>query len=146
MIVAAMIDHEGIEGRFTHMTKGWMAQVVRQTDRFGEIFVTAQSARQGPADLCNLDAVGQAIAIMVTLGIDKDLSLVFQAPESCRMNNTVAVALVDGAIIMFILRIHATTALAAAHGIGREKLLFPCFQHLTCHHHLQCSFVLEGND
>ena len=42
--------------------------------------------------------MGQAISIVVALGVDKDLGLVLEAPKGARMNDAVAVALKDRAV------------------------------------------------
>ena len=52
-----------------------------------------QRARDHPADLRDLEAVGQADAEMVAVGRDEDLGLAGEAAEGDRMDDPVAVAL-----------------------------------------------------
>ena len=83
------------------MPKGRMPQVMRQTDRLGQILIAAQAARQRAPDLRHLHAMRQPVAIVVAFGIDKDLRLIFQATKRCRVNNAVAIALIGRAIRVF---------------------------------------------
>jgi hypothetical protein len=46
-----------------------MPEVVREGDRFGEIFVEAQGAADRAGDLRHLQRVGQARAVVVFVGV-----------------------------------------------------------------------------
>ena len=74
-----------------------MAQIVRQGDGFGQVFVQTQGAGDGAGDLRHFQRMRQAGAEMVFFGIDKDLRFVFQAAEGFGMQDAVAVALKGGA-------------------------------------------------
>src|SRR5688572_9652282 len=105
-----------------------------KADRLGQIFIAPQAARQRPHHLRHLDAVGQAIAIVIPFGINKDLSLILQAAERRCVNNAVTVTLVGSAIAMLLLWIGAAAALAATHAIGSKKFFFACFKHFAGQH------------
>ena len=77
------------------MAERRMAEVVGQAQRLGQILVEAQRAGHRPADLRDLDRMGQADPEMVAVGRDEHLRLVAQAAEGDRMDDPVAVALED---------------------------------------------------
>ena len=89
------------------MTKGGVPQIVRQTDRFDQIFVGAQRTGDGTTDLGDFKRVRQARAVIIAFGIDENLGLIFKPSESGRVQNTVAVALKASAQIGFFFRIFA---------------------------------------
>ena len=74
-----------------------MAQVVRQGERLGQVLVEAQHAGDGTGDLCHLQAVREARAIVVALVKHEHLRLVGEAPEGGGVHDAVAVALEGGA-------------------------------------------------
>src|SRR3954453_7714912 len=75
------------------MAERRMAKVVGEAQRLGQILVDPQCACDRPADLCDLDAVGQPDPEVITVGGDEDLGLVTQPAERDRVNDAVAVAL-----------------------------------------------------
>jgi hypothetical protein len=75
------------------MAEGRMADIVGEAERFGQVLVEPERAGDGPPDLRDLQAVGQADAIMVAVGRDEDLGLVPEPPERDGMDDQVAVAL-----------------------------------------------------
>src|SRR5687767_9141396 len=99
------------------MTKGWVSQIMRKADRFGQVFVTPQTARERPPHLGNLHTVGKPVAIVIPFGIDKDLGLIFQAAESRGVDDAVAVTLVGSTIGMLILWVGAPATFVIALGI-----------------------------
>ena len=77
------------------MAERRMAEVVGEAQRLGQILVEAERAGDGPADLRDFEAVGQADPEMVAVGSDEHLGLVAQAAEGDRVDDPVAVALED---------------------------------------------------
>ena len=77
------------------MAERRMAEVVGEAQGLGQILVEAERAGDGPADLRDFEAVGQADPEMVAVGRDEHLGLVAQAAEGDRMDDPVAVALED---------------------------------------------------
>ena len=70
-----------------------MADVVRQRQRFGQIFIQPEYPSHRARDLRNLDGMRQAVAEMIGKVGGENLRLVFQPPESPRMHDAVAIAL-----------------------------------------------------
>src|SRR5215472_4595937 len=105
------------------MAERWVADVVPDCDRLGEVLVQAQGPRDAPRDACSLERVRQAGAKMVALGIDEDLRLVAQPPESLRVDDPVTIALKRRSQAAFLLWSLASARLVRAHGERREPLL-----------------------
>ena len=98
--MGVVVETAGIGERFRQgvlagMAERRMAEVVGQAQRLGQILVEAERPGDGPADLGDFDAVGQADPEMVAVGSDEDLGLVPQPAEGDRMDDAVAVALED---------------------------------------------------
>ncbi len=77
-----------------------MADVVRQRQRFGQIFIHAQNARHRARDLRDLNGMRQPVAKVIRNAGRENLRFVFEAPERPRVNHAVAVALKRIAIRM----------------------------------------------
>ncbi len=110
------------------MAKGGVAHVVGEANGFDKILVCAQATRQRPPDLCYLQGVGKACAIVVALGVDEDLRLVFQSAEGRSMQDAIAIPLEDGAIPRFVFGISSALRLTASHPEGCQMLVFDGFQ------------------
>ena len=57
--------HLAIQFLFAGMSEGRMADIVRQRQRFGEIFVQLQNGGQGAGNLRHFDGVGEPVAEMI---------------------------------------------------------------------------------
>src|SRR5690606_36362445 len=75
------------------MAERRMAEIMDERHAFGEILVKLQGTCKCPRDLRHLDGMRQARAEMIAVRADENLGLVLQAPESCRMDDAIAVAL-----------------------------------------------------
>src|SRR5690606_38704306 len=93
VIEAAVRRHRGLQRILACVTEGRMADVVREAQGLRQILVEAERARDAATDLRDLDAVGQADAVMIAVGRDEHLRLVAQTPEGDRMDDAIAVAL-----------------------------------------------------
>nr|GEU28520.1 hypothetical protein [Tanacetum cinerariifolium] len=93
VLEAAVILHALVEHILAHVAERRMAQVVRQRNRFHQVFVQAQIARDGAAHLRHFQAVREAGAEQVAFVVKKNLGLVFEPAERRRMDDAVAVAL-----------------------------------------------------
>ena len=80
-----------------------MPEIVRERDRFREIFVQSQSARDRATDRRDFDRMRQARAQMIARAIEKNLRLVFEPAKCARMNDARAIALKLRAIGMTLL-------------------------------------------
>jgi hypothetical protein len=95
VVEPAGVLERGLQRILAGVTEGWVAEVVGQAQRLGEVLVEAERASDGPADLRDFEAVGEANAEMVTVGRNEHLRLVAESPEGDRVNDAVAVALED---------------------------------------------------
>lgn len=97
MLEPARGTHAFIEDRFARMAERGMPHVVQECDGFGQIFVEAQGAGDGSADLGDFEGVRQAGAMIIAKLVDEHLRLVHEPAERGGMDNAIAVALIDGA-------------------------------------------------
>ena len=93
MIEAPLLSHAGVEGVFSGVSEGRVAEVVAERDRFGEVVIEFQRPGERARDLRHLDRVGQAGAKMIAAVIDENLGLMREAAEGGRMDDPVAVSL-----------------------------------------------------
>src|SRR5918998_1228458 len=82
-----------VENRLARMPERRVAEVVAEPDRFGEVLVQAEGARDVARDPAGLERVREPGAVVVALGRDEDLRLVLEPPERLRVHDPVAVAL-----------------------------------------------------
>src|SRR5581483_313862 len=115
-----VIAHYGVESFLSCMSKGRMAEIVRQREGFNQVNIEAKLCGQGAGDLSDFDGVRQAIAKMVGISASEDLRLMVQPAERAGMNDPVAVAFEVVTVGMARLWITASTGLLDAHGIGSE--------------------------
>jgi len=80
-----------VERPLARMTERRMAKIVRKRQRFGEILIQSERARERASDLRNLKRMRQPRAIMIALVIDEHLRLVRQASKGGGMNDSVAI-------------------------------------------------------
>jgi hypothetical protein len=81
-----------IEGAFAGMAERRMAEIVRQRQRLGEVFLEAEPPRQRPGDLRYLERMRQPGPVMIALVEHEYLGLVLEAAERGGMDHPVAVA------------------------------------------------------
>jgi hypothetical protein len=93
VVEPAGVGHGTLERVLAAMPERRVAKVVGKAQRLGQILVEAEYARDGAADLRDLDRMGQADPEMIAVGGDEHLRLVAQAAEGDRVNDPVAVAL-----------------------------------------------------
>jgi hypothetical protein len=85
--------HLPVQLFFAGMRKGRMADVVRERESFGQIFIEAKRDRNCASDLRYLDRVSEAIPEVIVQTGCEDLCLILQSPECPGVNDTIAVAL-----------------------------------------------------
>ncbi len=73
--------------------EGWVAKVVAEPDRLGQVLVQAQGAGDGTGNPAGLQRVRESGPVVIPLGGDEDLRLVLEAPEGLGMDDAVAVTL-----------------------------------------------------
>ena len=89
----AALAEDLVERLLARMTERRMAEIVADRDRFGQILVQPQPARDTARDARSLERVREARAEVIALGIHEDLSLEAQSPERLRVDDAVSVAL-----------------------------------------------------
>ena len=113
-----------VQRPFAGVAERRVAEVVAEGDRLGEIFVERKADGDRARDLGHLKRVGQARAVVVGIGRQKDLRLMLQAPEGVAVNDAVAVALKRCAHFAFRLGLFPALCVGTQHAIGRDGQLF----------------------
>ena len=131
MVKAPVIFHQLCQGHLARVSKGRMPQVMCQADRLGQVLACSQGACHAAPDLCDLQCVCEACAVVITFIIDEYLRLIFEAAEGGRMQDSVTVALECGAILSLVLGVGAASRATAAQSIGGNLLIFKCFELLA---------------
>ena len=112
---------------FAGMAEGRMTQVMAQGNSLSQIFIQRQGPGDGSCDPGNLNGVGHAGAVMVTLRPQKHLGFVHQPAKRLAVNNSVRIPLIAGAHIHFFHDIAHRAALAlvskSSQGIQTAMLL-----------------------
>jgi hypothetical protein len=98
------------------MAKGWMPNVVNEREGFRKFTVEVKGVGNGAGDLRDFKRMRQTVAKMVGVARREDLRFCFEATESSRMDNAVAVTRVAAAIRMLGFGISAATRVFFAYG------------------------------
>src|ERR1017187_4734192 len=116
----AVLAHGGVEGLFSGMAEGRVADVVDQGEGFGEIDVEAEGSGDGAGDLRDFESVGEAVAEVVGVAAGGDLGLGFETAEGAGVNYSVAVALKIIAVGVGRLGEAASAGVFDVHRVGGE--------------------------
>ncbi len=95
MVKATGARHCILQGVLAGMAERRMAEVVGEAERLRQVLVQPQHPGDGAPDLRDFYAVGEADAVMISIGRDKDLGLVTKPAKGDGMNDAIAVALED---------------------------------------------------
>ncbi len=92
VIEAEAVSVEGaVEGLFSGVAEGRMADVVGKGEGFGQLGIEAEGMGQGAGDLCDFEGVGEAAAEMIAGGIvgqaGEDLGFASEAAEGAGMED-----------------------------------------------------------
>ena len=112
--------HVGIERVLAGVAAGPVPAVVTEGDGLGEGHVQPAGPRDGRGDLCHLERVGEAGALVV-LGEHEDLGLAGQPAEGGGVEDAVAVALEAGAPEVGLLGPGPVAGARRARGARREE-------------------------
>jgi hypothetical protein len=93
MLKTTVIAHAMIQRILAGVTKWRVTKVVRQRNRFGQVFMQAQRTRNASRELRYLYAMREARAKQVAFVIHKYLRFILEPTKSGGVNNTVAIAL-----------------------------------------------------
>src|SRR6267143_2548939 len=117
----AVRAHQLVELSLAGMAEWRMADVVDESERFGELSVQAQRGSNGARDLRDFKRVRQPVAEVVGIARGENLRLRFESPESSRVNDAIAVARVNAAVGMLRLRVAPPTGVFRAHRPGSKS-------------------------
>src|SRR6478672_4420043 len=98
MLEAAMLAHAFGQHFFAGMPERRMPEVVGKGDGFGQVFIKAQSPRDGAANRRDFDRVGEPCAQMIAGTVEENLGLVLETTKRARVNNPSTIALEFGPI------------------------------------------------
>ena len=118
--IRCKLAHTGVELILTRVAKWRMPQVVRQGNRFSQVFIQPQAAGQHARDLSDLQGVRQPGTKQVALVVDEHLRLVFQPTKSPGMDNAIAVTLERVAVARCGFGVTPPTALAGTTGVSSQ--------------------------
>ena len=135
-----------VEDEFARVTEGSVAQIVRQRNRLGQVFVQKQRPRHRSPNLGNLEGVGEARTVMISLRSKKYLRLPLQTAKCFRVDDAVPIPLIGGSKRVFRLRVGAPPAVRYKHRVGAESLPFPLLDLLMDGHRweLTCLWRAAG--
>src|SRR6188508_870408 len=122
-----------------------MTQIVRESNRLGEILVKPQSPGDVSADRRHLHGVGQAGAVMVPRPIKEYLRFIFKPAKSARMYDSITIPLILSPPFRRRFLILAASGFAAELRIRGEALLFLPLQLGPLHWHTQPIQLLLSN-
>jgi hypothetical protein len=90
---SAVLGHTFVELVLAGMPEWRVAKIMGKRDRFNQILVQPQSARNRSAYLGHFDAVRKARSEQIALVIDENLRLVFQPAERTGVDDAVSITL-----------------------------------------------------
>ena len=117
-----------VEHGFAFVAERRMAEVMRQGNRFGQVFIELQRAGDVPRNRGDFHGVRQARAQMIAGAVEKNLGFVFEPAEGARMDDAVAVALVLGAPFGRRFLVLSPARIGAELRVGRQDLALDFFQ------------------
>ena len=120
VLEAAVIAHAFVQRILARVAEWRMTQIVRKRNRFDEILVHPQVARDRTRDLRHFEAVREPRAKQVALVIDEDLRLVFEPAKRGGMHDAVAIALEFGARGRRLLGVTPAARSRGMGGVRRE--------------------------
>lgn len=93
MVKSTRRGHRLFKPGLSGMAKGRVANIMRQTQSFGEVLIQPERARNCPANLGHFNTMGQADTEMIPIGGHKNLRLMSQTPERNGVDNPVSITL-----------------------------------------------------
>ena len=133
-IVPEAARHDGIQRPLTGVPVGCMPEIMTERDGLDKVVVKPECSPDRARDLRDLERMGQARAIMVSLRIQKDLCLILQPPECLAVNDPVSVAHIFGAYFIQILLFLTSPRMAAQRSIRTQQPLIILFNLLSYIH------------
>ena len=91
MLEATLVDL--VQGPLPGVAEGRVAQIVAQADGLRQILVQPEGPRHGARQTGDLQGVGQAGAVVVSLRLEKDLGLVLETAKGLGVGAAVDIPL-----------------------------------------------------
>src|SRR5690606_14020224 len=104
------LAHAGVQRILAGVAERRVAKVMGQRNRFDEVFVQAQRARQRAGDLRHFETVGEARAKQIAFMVDENLGLVLEPPKGTGVDDAIAVTLELGTACRWRLCVAAPAA------------------------------------
>ena len=112
---------------FASVAERRVPDVVRQSERFNEIFIEGQRPAKCACDACHFQRVRESAAVVVAGITGEDLRFMRETSKGSRMDDPIAVTLIRTAKGMGHLLMHAAGGIDAVHGPGRKHEGFSGF-------------------
>ena len=132
---AAVFLHQFVERGLAFVAERGMAEIVREGNGLGQVFVDGESAGNVARDASDFHRVRKTRAEVVAGAVEKYLRLIFQAAKCARMDDAVAIALIMGAPFGRRFVMNASASIGAELGVGSEELPFALLQFNPSHRH-----------
>ena len=102
----------------------------------GKIFIQCQTAGNGAGNAGHFQSVGHAGAIVIALGAQKDLGLVFQPTKGLGVNDLIRIPLIAGTdiVFMYVFAIRTALGLVGKGCLGMKGTMLQSFQFFTHGH------------
>ena len=116
------------------MSEGRMAQIMPQGDGLRQILIQAQRSGDRPGDLRHLQGMRQPGTVVISLGTQEHLRLMFHSAKGFRVQDPVPVPLIHSSDITLSFFSFPSPRFCTEGCIGTEKLFFSQLRFFTyCH-------------
>jgi hypothetical protein len=99
-----------IEGGLAGVAEGSVANIVAESNRFGQIFVQPQGPRNRAGNLSDFQRMSKPRSVMIAAWLDENLGFVLQPPERLAVKDAVPISLKARANEIVFLRTRSTHA------------------------------------
>ncbi len=103
LVVAEGISQHLSKGSLAGVPEGGVAEIMAHCRSFGQILVQPQGAGCGAGNAGHFQGVGHAGAVVVALGLEKNLGLVHQPSERTAVEDAIGIPLITGPILALFL-------------------------------------------
>jgi hypothetical protein len=105
-----------------------MTQVMRQSYSFRKVFIKLKGFTNRTGNLRDFKGVGKTSSVIIAFMVDEYLGFIFQ-PSECRcVDDSIAVSLKPGSVLMFLFLMLASFTLSAFHCVGSKGVGFKLFE------------------
>ena len=123
-----------------------MAEIMAQGDGLDEVLVQPKCLAEGTGDLTDLQGMGEARTVVVSLRCDEDLRFMLEAAEGLTVDDAVTITLETRAYIVRLLRTVSPLRFRRECRIRRQGLPLQRFQFFSDTAHLASDLMQQPND